>query len=142
MLSKEYISWAIDLMLSCIDLASEKSINKKRRKWIKADIDTLENKENELYSSFKRIAGSTDSSLDDTTIFGMYQRIVNYTMKAYAGFRNDMRNNPEKRLAKSLNNVKFRTLVQTGSRVVNKPKAKGEEEELERDDGRSEQKEQ
>ena len=126
LLRKEYITWAIDLMKSCLDLGSDVSMNRKRRTWVKAALETLRDEDHGLHSSFHQIVTSTNSSLDNHTVYTMYRRIVDYTMRAYAGFRNDMRNNPEKRLSTSLNNVKFRTLVQTGSKVskVDKPKEK------------------
>ena len=130
LLRKEYIGWAINLMKSCLDLGSDESMNRKRRKWVKAALETLRDEDHELHSSFRQIVTSTNSSLGNHTVYAMYRRIVDYTMRAYAGFRNNMRNNPEKRLSQSLNNVKFRTLVQTGSKVskVDKPKEKKKSE--------------
>ena len=127
LLSKEYIIWAIDLMKSCIDLASDGSMNRHRRKWVKSALEALR-KDNVLHSRFKAIVDFFDSSLDDCIIAAMYRRIVDYTMRAYAGFRNDMRNNPEKRLANSLNNVKFRTLIQTKSKVTKPANVKEKKE--------------
>ena len=107
-----------------MDLGSNESINRKQSKWVKITLDTLRDKDHELHSGFRRIVAFTSSSLDDHTIYKIYQRITDYTMRAYAGFRNNMRNNPEKRLSKSQHNVKFRTLVQTGSKVRKSDKPK------------------
>ena len=124
LVSKRFIHWAMDLMKLCMNRNTDQSMNQQRSGYIKGGFDELKNKEGPLYSKFRAIALTFDITLNDSNIYEIYERTALFTMRTYSKFRNNKRFNKEKSSRDDMGNIKFRTLVQTGSKVTKKKKSK------------------
>ena len=110
-----FFPFARDLINFCVDANSEKSIYKNRNDWIKDGLAKVW-VDKTLLSKFREVVITLHGpSMSEKLISGIYKRMASYATLAYSKYTNKKKFNAEKSSATDTSNVKFRTLVQTGS---------------------------
>ena len=128
LIKRPFFPFARELLKFCQDANSERERYRNRNDWIRVGLDNVR-KDESLLSQFKGVVlTEVGTGVNELLISAMYKRVAEYTMRAYSKFTKDKVFNIEKteRLAQS--NVKFRTLIQTGSISAGKSKSKKKRE--------------
>ena len=109
-----FFPFARELMKFCQDANSDKSIYKNRRDWISDGLTKIRKHET-LLLLFKDVVLTLHGSVDPKLIRDIFKRTAEYTMRAFSKQTNRDKFNTEKCSSTDTSNVKFRTLMQTGS---------------------------
>ena len=109
-----FFPFARELMKFCQDANSDKSIYKNRRDWISDGLTKIRKHET-LLLLFKDVVLTLHGSVHPKLIRDIFKQTAEYTMWAFSKRTNRDKFNTEKCSSTDTSNVKFRTLMQTGS---------------------------